>query len=300
VNSRVLALAGALCVSFSPLYVRLSDASPTTIAFFRAVYALPLLYLLWRVVGRSRDRRLTRHRWIALVAGFFLAADFAVWHISIDYVGAGLATALGNTHVLFVMLAGWLLLGERPSRVSFTMIPVVAVGLGLMTGLGRPGAYGEDPLRGVVLGVLTGALYTGFLLTYRRANRDTSFAAGPLLDATLGAALGAALLGIFDPGFSLIPTWPAHGWLLALAVGSQVIGWLLISHALPRLPALDTSVTLVLQPIASITWARLLFSEVFSSLQWIGLVLAFVGIGSIAAKGAAHPPPTGPQELPLG
>ena len=53
-------------------------------------------------------------------------------------------------------------------------------------------------------------------------------------------AAGAAL-GEVD----LVPSWPAHGWLALLALTSQVLGWMLISVSLPRLPAALTSVLLL-------------------------------------------------------
>ena len=59
-------------------------------------------------------------------------------------------------------------------------------------------------------------------------------------------ALGCAL---FDRHFAFAPVWPAHGWLIMLALVSQVFGWMLIATALPRLPAVETSVLLLGQPV---------------------------------------------------
>jgi drug/metabolite transporter (DMT)-like permease len=56
--------------------------------------------------------------------------------------------------------------------------------------------------------------------------------------ADISPVLGAPA----DPGFAFTPTLPAHGWLVTLALVSQVAGWLLIATALPRLPAVETSV----------------------------------------------------------
>jgi len=58
--------------------------------------------------------------------------------------------------------------------------------------------------------------------------------------------VAGTLLGEVD----LAPSWPAHGWLVTLALTSQVVGWLLIAVALPRLPASLTSVVLTVQPVA--------------------------------------------------
>ena len=46
------------------------------------------------------------------------AADLTFWHHSIDAVGAGLATVLGNIQVVFVGLLAWAL-GERPTTARW-------------------------------------------------------------------------------------------------------------------------------------------------------------------------------------
>ena len=100
--------------------------------------------------------------------------------------------------------------------------------------------------------------------------------------------LVSILIGVFEPSFQLTPTWPAHGWLLALALGSQVIGWLLIAIALPRLAALETSVLLLLQPALTVLWANLIFSEHLSNLQWVGVLLVLGGVAVVSMRGSVN------------
>lgn len=98
--TRLLALAGVLSISFSAIFVRLADVSPSTAAFFRAGYAIPVLFLL-RSLVRAQDYRSTRDRQAALASGLFLAIDLALWHQSIRLIGAGLATVLANIQVRY-------------------------------------------------------------------------------------------------------------------------------------------------------------------------------------------------------
>jgi drug/metabolite transporter (DMT)-like permease len=201
-------------------------------------------------------------------------------------IGAGLATVLGNTQVVFVALAAWLLHRERPSNLAFAVIPVIFAGVVLISGLGRADAYGVNPFKGVIFGILTGLSYTTFLLVFRASNKELAPAAGPLLDSSVGASIACLIVGAFEPGFSLDWTWPAHGWLLALAVGSQVVGWLLIAIALPRLAALETSVILLLQPMLTVLWASFIFSERLSPVQWTGVALVLGGVGLLSTRGS--------------
>ena len=86
------------------------------------------------------------------------------------------------------------------------------------------------------------------------------------------------LVGIPLGELELVPTWPAHGYLLILALGIQVGGWLLISISLPRLPAAITSVVLTIQPVASVLLGIWILSEAPSSLQLVGVAFIIAGL----------------------
>jgi drug/metabolite transporter (DMT)-like permease len=292
--TRPLALLGVLSISFSAILTRLADVSPATAAFFRTGYALPALWLVWRLT-RGSDRRAARLRWIAFGAGLLLAVDLVLWHSAIVHIGTGLATVLANTQVVFVGLIAWALLGERPSAAALLVVPAVFLGVAMISGLGRGDAYGADPVLGAVEGALAGLAYAGFLLGYRASGREQRGApSGPLLDSTIGAAAGALAYGVLEPGFSLSVSWPSHGWLVALALTTQVLGWLLIGIALPRLPALETSVLLLLQPMGTVLWGMLIFAEALAPIQWLGVATVLAGVlilsrtGSVRASSSAE------------
>ena len=273
----VLALAGVLSISFSAIFIRLASVSPVTATFFRALYALPVLAVVWTAF-RARDQRTERERAVAVASGVILAIDLAVWHESIALIGAGLGTVIANVQVVFVALAAWIWYGERPTWRTVGLVGAVLAGVAMTSGLARNDAYGARPIAGALLGVLAGATYAAFLLVYRAANRGRAPTVGPLLDSTMGMALGALLCVLVDPGFSIVPAWPSHAWLVLLAVGSQVIGWLLIGTALPRLSALETSIMLLGQPVFAVIWGAVFFAERFSLFQWIGTAVVLGGV----------------------
>lgn len=281
---------GALAIATSAILVRFADVSPSTAAFFRCAYALPALGLLALLEERRYGPRAAGQRRLALLAGLFFAADLVIWHHSIEWVGAGLATVLANTQVVIVGVVAWLLLGERPSSRVLISVPVVMAGIVLISGVIGSGAYGENPLLGTISGVATAFAYTGFLLVLRQGNRDVRRPAGPLFDATLAAALGSAAAGLVLGELDVVPAWPSHGWLVLLALTSQVVGWLLISLSLPRLPAAVTSVVLTIQPVGSVVLGVLLLAEAPSVLQVIGVVAIVIGLvtATIRRPGAAR------------
>ena len=283
---RVSALLGAVAIAFSSILVRLSHASPSTAAIFRCAFALPVLGLLAWLEDRRFGARSWSDRRVAIGAGVFFAADLILWHHSIDDVGAGLATVLANIQVVLVPLVAWAMLSERPSRRVLAALPIALLGVLLISGvLEQHGAYGRAPGRGAAFGLAAGIAYVGFLLLLRRSGIDLRRVAGPLFEATATATVVAVAAGVIIGDADLAPAWPGVGWLLVLALTSQVIGWLLITTSLPRLPAAITSVTLTVQPVGSVALAVLILGEAPTALQFVGVAIVLFAVITATAPG---------------
>jgi drug/metabolite transporter (DMT)-like permease len=282
-------LIGAFVIAFSGILYRKANVSPTTGAFFRCFWALPPLWLLARREDAKlgpRPRTLRRAAWLG---GAFFAADLVLWHYSIEYVGAGLATVLGNTQVVLVGLLAWAFFGERPARSSLLAIPVAMFGIVLISGVLESGAYGDDPKLGAIYGLLTGIAYSGFLLAMRRGSGERGRFAGPLYDATLASTVCIVPIGLVIGDLDFTPALEATAWLIVLALTSQVLGWVLITISLGRLPTALTSVLLTLQPLLAVIFAALLVDERPSPLQLLGAAAILAGL-LIASMGRRRAP----------
>jgi drug/metabolite transporter (DMT)-like permease len=301
------AVAGALCISTSAIVMRLAGSSASVLALGRSGFALPVLLLLvfWlrRRGGAGLGALTMRARWVARLAGVFLAADLVLWAHSIDNIGAGLSTVLSNIQVILVPLLAWTLLGERPRRSLVVAGPVMVLGLVLVGGLLTGGGYGANPGLGLIFGIGVGALYAGYILLLRQAAAQAGSGSGSdaggaggwgaawasavatLFEATFGAAAGSLVLGLALRDFRLGPAWPALGWLVVLALTSGVLGWLLLTVSLPRLAAWLGSALLLVQPAGSVLLGSVFLSERPSLAQLAGVVLMLGGV-LIAARGA--------------
>lgn len=277
-NPARIAVAGALTIAWSAILVRKAQVAPATAAVFRCAYAVPPLGILYWIERRREGRRTAREVKLSIWAGLFFAADLICWHYAIEDVGAGLATVLGNLQVVLVGLVAWLTLGEKPERRVAAAVPVALFGIVLISGVIGSGAYGSDPGRGVIFGVATGLTYAAFLLILRQSGRDVQSPVGPLFEATTAAAAFSVVAGLVIGDVDLVPSWPAHGWLVLLALSSQVVGWLLISFSLPRLPAALTSVLITIQPVGSVILGVIIFGEAPSFLQLVGVTCIFGGV----------------------
>ena len=292
-RTMLIALAGAVAISFSPVLYVFSGTNPSTGAFFRMLYALPALALLAYLV-RSADTRSSRTRWMAFGAGLILAPDMLSYHSSMIFIGIGIATLIGNSQVIIVTLASWKLFGEKPNPAILISLPVVVVGLALISGIADSEPYGEDPVKGVIFGMMAAFFYSSFLILFRYSNRELAPSSSVQLDATAGAALGLLVLGLLPlSGYAiepldLQPIWPGHGWLIVLALLCQVAGWLAIAHALPRLPAAHVSFAVLLQPVLTLVWGYVILDQDgHSQNQVMGIFLVLSAIIAVTLYGSA-------------
>ncbi len=287
------AAAGAVCISSSAVLMRLAATSASITALGRCAFALPVLGALALLERRRGAPPMpSRSRWLARLAGVFLAADLIMWSHAITAIGAGLGTVVGNLEVLIISLLAWLVLGERPRRSLVLASPVMLAGLTLVGGLADVGgsrAYGTDPALGVVYGVGVGVLYAIYILMLRQATSSAGAGpdvapgarmavAAPLFEATVGATAGSVVLGFALRDLHLGPAWPTLGWLALLALTSQVIGWLLITVSMPRLAAGMIGALLLIQPAGSVALSYVILGERPSALQLAGVVLVLTGV----------------------
>lgn len=274
---RTAAVLGALAIACSGIFYRWSGVSPATGVFFRCLYGLPILAIAAAVEWRARGPMSRRTIALSALAGVFFSVDLLTFHYAVDVIGAGLGTVMGNLQVVIVALAAWVLFGERPRREVLVALPVMLGGVVLISGVVGSGAYGADPRLGVAIGLVTAIAYAGYLLVMRRASPDHR-PVGPVVIATAVTALIAGFFGAAIGDLDLVPRLPAHAYLLALGVLSQSIGYVAIQASLPKLPAVITSVLLLVQPVTTVTLGALLLAEDPSGWQLVGVALVIGGI----------------------
>ena len=269
---------GAFLISFSSLFVALAGISAASAGFWRMAVgsAVLLAWLLWRRISiRLPARQLA---WLALAAACF-ALDLALWHQSILYVGPGLATLLANLQVFTLPLAAWLLLRERLWRNYFLGAVLAVAGLWLQIGLNWT-LFSQEYRLGILLGLGTAVAYTAFMLTLKqvqqRNGREETLV--NLFWVSLLTTLPLGWLGLGGEDGLALPD--GRAWLMMIAYGTlcQVLGWALITGAMPRLPAARIALLLLLQPTFSYVWDVLWLQRSLSVTEITGVALTLTGI----------------------
>ena len=277
-NPRLRLYVGATLISFSPVWVKLVDVSPTTSGFYRVFIGGAALSLLLIATGRRLDLS-KRARLILVASAVFFALDLWFWHRSINYVGPGLATLLANFQVFFMMLAGVVLLGQRPHRMQIVAVPLALFGLGLIVGFDWQSLTGDYRL-GVIFGLLTAVAYAGYLLTMRSARRESSHPV-PIREIAVISVGSAAILGLsaIAEGESLrIPSMMDAVWLLGYGLLSHSVGLMFIASSLPRVSTTEAGLALLLQPPLSFAWDVIFFSRPMTLTELLGAAIALLAI----------------------
>ncbi|WP_445665400.1 DMT family transporter [Fodinibius sp. AD559] len=280
---------GAAMVSFTSVLVELANVGPTVSAFYRMLFGGVILLGI-TVIKSDRLWFGIKSLAIPFVCAFLFSMDLFFWHRSINFVGPGLATILGNMQVFFVAILAVIFLKEKLGWRLLVAIPFAVVGLFMIvrTGWGEQGGAVE---MGVLYGLLTALTYALYILTLRKSQSAGYKLRFSLIPNMMWISLmSAAILGItvvIEPGahFGIpdLQTWVA---LIGLGIMGQVLGWVSISKGLPHVNASVAGLALLLQPALAFGWDILFFDRPTTLLEYVGaaIVLAAIYLGATKMK----------------
>jgi drug/metabolite transporter (DMT)-like permease len=281
-------LLGATIISASPVFVRAAHVGPATAGFYRGFFGAAALVIFMMIRGdlRRPGRALLLH---ATLCAVLFSSDLALWHRAIVYIGPGLATILANFQALILAAFGIVVLRERPGWRYLASIPIALLGLFLLVGVSWDSLSAQSRL-GVFFALGAAVCYAGYLQIFRTRPRGGHWNA--TLSLTVISAVSASLMGMAaiasGEGFRL----PDRTSLLAMVgygVLCQACGWILISHALTRVPASRAGLILLLQPTLAFLWDILFFDRPTGSADVIGAALALTAIYLGSTRASASP-----------
>jgi len=269
-----MVMAGGFFIGLAPIGLRLGldDLGPQAIAFWRYVFALPVLFLLIILIQKRLPAKPNK---FILIAGTCFALDIGLWHWSLTMTTVANATFIVNLGNIGVGLTAWLFLRERPTAMWLPAALIAMAGAAALS-LGA-GIDGKTDLRGDMLALGAAALVSCYIVAAKVARRslnglETIF----WLTAVEIVVAGLMVIGFqenfFPPQLSgfLVP--------LFLAIFVQIAGQGLIITGLGHTPAAIAGVLILVQPVvaAAISWQ--LFDEPLAPIQAGGGMLILIGI----------------------
>ncbi len=277
-NALPYLLIGAVMISFSGVWVKISHVSPMVSAFYRVFFGG---LILLAVAGLKRETVWQGRRFMgwSLLCAFFFALDLGLYHYAVHLVGPGLGTILPNFQVFILAAIGVALWGEKLRLLYVMAVPLALLGLFLVVGIDGS-KLSADYRLGVLCGLGAAACYAGFLLSIRKLQREQQGATffSVLTTVSLMTAALLALEVLRSGATFVIPDRQSLLALAALGFFSQFAGWLLITNALPQIRASLSGLILLLQPALAFVWDVIFFQRPTSLLNWIGVLLALIAI----------------------
>jgi drug/metabolite transporter (DMT)-like permease len=278
-------LLGTTLISFAPVFVQLYgrvvaplDPQTTGSAFYRmAIGALGLTGIA--VVMRQSFHVSLRTRLYQVLAGLIFAADLAVWHVSIERIGAGLATLLANFQVVLLVLHDGVVLRKRIGLGRWLSVPLALLGLVLLVGVHWSQLSGEDQV-GIALGLLTAFFFASYILSLPRT-QDPERAPAPFANFAVVSGVAALALAVLVPATGesfAVPGWEAILVLLGLGIVCQTFGQLFFYRGRMRAEASKAGLILLLQPVLAFTWEMLAFGRELHLREFAGISIAIAAI----------------------
>lgn len=273
--------AGAVFISFSGIWVAWAQVDPMVSAFYRVFFGF--IFLGIACLLQKEVLPVSRKAFgYCLLCGLFFAADLYCWHVSIRYVGPGLATILGNFQVFALTIISIMFFGQSVRWLFLVSLPLAFFGLYLVIGINWESLSAQYQI-GVFFGLITAFFYTGFILSLRKfqeIHTELNYLYVLMLTSLTTCIVLGPLIMVSGKSF-VIPSLTSFGSLAGLAFFSQAVGWAYITKSLPKvLPSL-AGLILLLQPSLAFLWDVLLFHRETSIIQWlgVGIVIAAIYMG---------------------
>ena len=274
-----------LGLSFASIFItelERAEIPPLVIAFYRMAIATVLLLPPALAFRRKEIASLARADLrLLMLGGLCLAIHFGAWITSLKYIPIATSVVLVNSHPLFVVIASYFFLGERPTgrRISGTAIGLTGMAVISHDALGNF----QLAMKGDGLALLGALAVVGYFIVGRKARARVSLLG--YVTPLYAACSLLLLICVLIAGNSLGP-YGAISWayLIALAVVPTIIGHTVLNWALKHVRPTAISVAFLGEPVVASVLALIFFGQSPPLATFIGGAFVLTGVYLAASK----------------
>ncbi|HTD42243.1 MAG TPA: DMT family transporter [Mucilaginibacter sp.] len=272
-NPKASLIIGIICISFSPIFVKLAVSPPVTSGFYRIFIAWVFLAPYCIFKGKLKISR--NDLWIAILGGVVFGADIAIWNLSLMKISATISTLVANLAPVWVGLLSFLILRKK-SGALFWIGTWIAI-LGMVILVGYQHILHLQFNIGLVYALIASLLYAIYIMITKGILQKISTVTFMFYNM-LGASVFLLLICLFQ--HDELVNFPVATWLNLLGMGliCQLAGWITINYSLNYLDATKVSVALLSQTVIAGIWAMLFLNETLEFKEIAGSVIVLTGI----------------------
>jgi len=217
------------------------------------------LFTAWRIDWRSLK--------VGALIGPVLAAAYLLQPLGLDRTSATSTGIITGLFIVFVPLSSRALFGLRTAGVVWVAIGVSVVGLALLSGGAPQGMAFGDVL--TLAGAACFGLHIALLGRYAKG-RDASVLALGQIGAAMAVFLAACPLAAGPLAWPTPRVWFA---LLVTGIGATAVAFYVQTFVQQRLPAVQTAMIILLEPLFAALFGYLLAGDRLNGLQVLGAAL---------------------------
>ncbi|MEO8199571.1 MAG: DMT family transporter [Gemmatimonadota bacterium] len=288
--SRLKIIVAALLFSTGGAAIKSAAFTSWQVACFRSGIAAVAVFVLSPASRRGWS-------WRTLVVGVTYAATLVLFVLANKLTTSANTIFLQSAAPLYLLLLGPWLLKEKITREDLFFMVLVGAGFSLFfVGKEAPIATAPNPFLGNVLAAISGLTWALTIVGLRwisaRPGASESAAAAAVVSGNMIAFLVCLpfALPVLQGGFT---DWALVSYLGVFQIG---VAYIFLTTAIKRIPALEASVLLLVEPAFNPIWSWLVHGERPGPWALIGGVII---IGSTTAKAIYDARRAGPVLQPV-
>jgi len=270
-----------------PVFVSKIPCSSAETVMWRIIFGMLFLLIVF-IFAKNKAGKDLYKKWLPklLVTGFLMGANWVALFESYKWVDVSIATLSYYMAPIIVMVASVFLFKEYAGKFKIIGTISAVIGMVVVTGVN---VGGLDPLKGIVLGLISAVCYASVTLL----NKTTKGLSG--LEMTILQLAGAALAIIPYNLITHSGPWlnlASEAGIYAIMVGLIHTGVALFLYfsAIQELPAQSVALCSYIDPASALIFAAVLLGDVLSPLQWAGAIMILGGaaVGEIFGNQRAN------------
>lgn len=278
---RIALIVGILGISIFPVLIKLGYSSGLISAFYRMAIAFVVLFpiVVWRGKFQWPPRKMLL---LAVLSGILFGSDVSVWNIAIQESTATQASLLTNLSPIWVGMATFFFLKNKPTRNFWIGTAVALAGMVIIVGFRFFTQLQFD--RAFLFGLLSGVFYAAYIMVSKAVLERTDITTFMLINllsssiflGIVNSWAGEAFYGFHNKAWFI---------LVVQAVVCQLMAWLALSYALRHIRATRVSLSLLSQAFITALLAWVFLNETITVQMVVGGMVLLLGIGITFVNG---------------